>query len=510
MRRENYLLLFLVLLKFTLPFFLQDPVYELHRDEYLYYEQGQHWDFGYLENPPLIGVLAYISSLFGGSFFWIKFWPCFFGAATLFMTVKMVREFGGGFYAQLLAGLSIIFTAYLRIHFLFQPNFLDIFFWTLSSYFLLRYINSSAQKYIYFLAISLALGWYGKYSVLFFIASLLISLLLTHHRKLFAKKHFWLAALLAIVLILPNFLWQYFHNWPLFHHMKELQETQLQNLNRLDFIKEQILMLLPVTFLWIGGTVWLLKQKQDRVIAYCFLLILILIMMGSGKGYYTLGAYPMILAAGGVWAERLSIKRSWLRYAFVIIILILALPFVPVLLPMQKPVEMAAFNKKFGIDKMGLLKWEDGENHLLQQDFADMLGWKELAEKSERLFQQLPDSAKALTFVYCANYGLAGGIKYYAKDDYFRNKIFSENGTFLLWIPDRLYYFRHLIFIDDEMPDKDDSVLKHFATMKIVDSLNNPYSRQYGTKIFHFQNASDRAWIIAGNDIKQAKAKFSR
>lgn len=509
MRKENLLLFFLLLLKFALPFLLQHSAYELHRDEYLYYEQGQHPDLGYLENPPLIALLAGISSFLGGSFFWIKFWPALFGAATLWLTIRIVKEFGGGLFAQILASLGILFSAYLRIHFLFQPNFLDIFFWTLSAYFLIRFIKTDADKNLFYLAVSLALGWYSKYSVLFFIAALLIALLLSHHRKVFLRKAFWLALVLGITIITPNLLWQYFHNWPLFHHMQELQETQLQHLNRADFIKEQILMLLPVTFLWIGGLVWLLRDKDHRVIALCFVFILLLIMLGSGKGYYALGAYPMMLAAGGVWAERVSRQRSWLRIAFVSIILILALPFVPVLLPMQKPEAMTAFNQKFGLDKLGLLRWEDGNNHFLQQDFADMLGWKELTEKAERLYQQQPDSAKASTMVYCANYGLAGSMKYYAQDDEFRRKIISENGTFLLWAPDRLY-FRHLIFIDDEMPEEDDDVLKRFGSVRLVDSCTNIYSRQYGSKIFHFQQAADSSWIVAAKDIREGKRKFGQ
>lgn len=509
MRKENLLLLILVLLKFSLPFFLQHSVYELHRDEYLYYEQGQHPDLGYLENPPLIAALAAISSLFGGSIFWIKFWPSLFGAATLWLTTRIVKELGGGWYAQLLAALGILFSAYLRIHFLFQPNFLDIFFWTLSAYFLVRFSKTDVNKHLFYLAVSLALGWYSKYSVLFFIAALLLALLLSHHRKVFLRKSFWLALLLGVILIAPNVVWQYWHNWPLFHHMQELQETQLQHLNRADFLKEQILMLLPVVFLWIGGVIWLLGQRKYHVVAYCFLLILLLIMFGSGKGYYALGAYPMVLAAGGVWAERITVHRRWLRFAFPVVVLLLSLPFVPVLLPMQKPEEMAVFNKKYALDKLGLLRWEDGNDHPLQQDFADMLGWKELTEKTEKLFKQQPDSAKASTLVYCANYGLAASMKYYAKDDYFRQKIFSENGTFLLWTPSRLY-FRHLIYIDDEMPERDDAVLNRFAVIKIVDSCTNPYSRQYGTKVIHFQNASDSAWIIAADDIRQAKARFNR
>jgi hypothetical protein len=179
------------------------------------------------------------------------------------------------------------------------------------------------------------------------------------------------------------------------------------------------------------------------------------------------------------------------------------------LLPLQNPDVMARFNKGYNVENMGLLQWEDGKNHLLQQDFADMLGWKELTEKSEKLFRQQPDSVKASTLIYCGNYGLAAGLKYYATDASFRNKIISENGTFLLWAPQRLY-FKHLIYIDDGLPEKDDDVLRRFANVQIIDSCTNPYSRQYGCKIIHFQNAADSAWIIAANDIRKAKADFSR
>ncbi len=509
MRKESALLLFLLLLKFFLPFLLSHPAYELHRDEYLYYEQGQHLAFGYLENPPLIGVLAFLSSLPGGGYFWVKFWPALFGAATLWVTVKLARELGGGVYAQLIAALGIIFTAYLRIHFLFQPNFLEIFFWTLSAYFLIRFFNSSGQRYLYALAASLALGWYSKYSVLFFIAALLGGLLLTDHRKLFKQKIFWLALLTGVVLILPNFAWQYVHNWPLFHHMKELRETQLQYLDRTGFLKDQLLMLVPVVAVWLAGLVWLLAQRRYRAIGYTFLLVILLLMLGSGKGYYALGAYPMLLAAGSVWAENISASRRWLRYTFVVAVLLLSFPFIPVLLPLQNPADMAAANRKYGLEDLGLLRWEDGENHPLQQDFADMLGWKELTQKAERFYQQQPDSVKAATLVFGANYGLAGGMKYYAEDPAFRDKIISENGTFLFWIPDSLS-FRHLLFVDDEMPEKEDEVLGRFASMHLIDSSSNPYSRQYGTKIFYFQNADDSARIIAERDIRKAKERFSR
>ncbi|MDQ3682561.1 MAG: glycosyltransferase family 39 protein [Bacteroidota bacterium] len=508
---NNYssIIVLLAAIKFVLPFLLSHPAFELHRDEYLYYEQGQHLAFGYLENPPLIGLLAFISSFLGGSFFWVKFWPALFGSFTLLATAGIVKELGGKLFAQIIAASGIILTAYMRIHFLFQPNFLDIFFWTLSAYYLLRFINTERDKYLYLLCFSLALSWWSKYSVLFFVAAIFISILLTKHRTILQRKHFWAAVSLGLLFILPNILWQYFHNWPLIQHMDELRDTQLKYINKIDFIKEQLLMLLPVLFVWIGGLTWLLKNKAFRIIAYMYLAVIALLMLGSGKGYYALGVYPMLLAAGGVWIEHISVKRRWMRYASVSLILILSIPFIPILLGVESPKNMAVTNKKMGLEKLGLLKWEDQKQHPLQQDFADMLGWKELAKKSENVFVLLPDSIKKNTIVYCRSYGQAGALKYYAKDDLFKRKIISDNGSFLLWIPEGSY-FKHLLFIGRRMPEEDDEVFQHFGQITVIDSVNNPLSRQHGDKIIFFENGSDSAWHLANNGLKEMKAKFGQ
>lgn len=508
-KRYFYATIVLAALKLVLPFFLQDPSYELHRDEYLYYAQGQHLDFGYLENPPMIGLFAWISSWFGGSFFWIKLWSALFGALTLLAVAGIVRELGGGLYALGVAALGMIFTGYLRVHFLFQPNFLEIFFWTLAAYFLVLFINTHHNKYLYLLSAALALGWWSKYSVLFFIVAVLISFLLTRYRRLFVKTEFWKAVGLGLLIVLPNVLWQYQHHWPLVHHMNELRETQLRYIDRGDFLKQQILMLLPVLFVWIGGLIWYLRRREYRVLGLMYLCVVGLLMMGSGKGYYTLGAYPMLLAAGGVWLERTTVRRAWLRAANVALILILSLPFVPLLLPMEKPADMAAFNHQYKIEELGLLKWEDQENHPLQQDFADMLEWRELAQKCERAYEQLPPPVKKNTVVYCRSYGQAGALKYYGRDPEFRAKVFSDNGTFLLWIPDSVH-FEHLLFVGREMPEKDDEVFQHFSRVSVLDSINNPLSRQHGDKIILFEGADSLAAPLANKGLKEMKHAFGR
>lgn len=508
-RKHQTIIILLAALKFVLPFLLHHPSFELHRDEYLYYEQGQHLSLGYLENPPLIGVLAYISSILGGSFFVIKFWPAFFGALTLLLTVGIVKELGGKLFAQIVASLGILFTAYLRVHFLFQPNFLDIFFWTLSAYFLIRFINTADNKFLYLLSASLALGWWSKSSVLFFAIGIVVSLLLSQYRMIIFKKHFWLAVLLGAIIILPNVYWQYMHRWPLIHHMQELRETQLKYIDKSDFIKDQLLLLLPVAFVWLGGLVWLLKNRHFRIVVFVYLCVIFLLMLGSGKGYYALGAYPMLLAAGGVWLERITFSKPFYRYTTVVVILLLSLPLVPILMPMHPQLQMAENNKRYKLKNLGILKWEDQEDHALQQDFADMTGWKEMATKTESYFKMLPNAQRVSTVVYCRNYGQAGALKYYAQNNFYKSKIICDNGTFVLWIPDEIY-FKNLLFVGEEMPGKDDEVFQHFQKMTVIDSVANPLSREYGTKIIYFENADNEAYKIATAGLQQMKSVFIR
>jgi Dolichyl-phosphate-mannose-protein mannosyltransferase len=499
------LIMLLAIFKFVLPLFLQHPIYELQRDEYLYYQQGLHFDLGYLENPPLLSYLGMISSWFGGSVTWIKLWPCLFGAGTVVVTCLIAAELGGKLFAQFLAGLSVFTGAYMRVHFLFQPNFLDIFFWTLALYFIIRYINDNNSKFLYLFSISLALGFWGKYSVVFIIASILLALLASMHRKIFSKKKLYIAGLIGILIVLPNVWWQYSHRWPLVHHMEELQETQLKYMNPAGFLTDQLMMLIATAIIWVTGLVWTLRQKQWRFLGYTYFLVILLLILGRGKSYYSLGIYPMLLAAGAVAWERWTEKRHWIRYAVTILIIGFTYMILPMLLPIWKPEKLAAFYERVGMKN----KWEDQKDHPLPQDFADMLGWKELTEKAEKFYQSLPEPTKSNTIIYCRNYGQAGALKYYGKENWFKALTISDNGSFILWVPGRLW-MDNLIFIGGKIPDKDDEVFQHFEKVTMIDSVTNPYSRQFGDKIIFFEHIDSAGLQLARDGLAEEKKKFQR
>ena len=499
----------LAVLKFLIPFLLIHPAFELQRDEYLYYQQGQHFDLGYLENPPLLSYLGYVSSWFGNKEWLVRFWPAFVGALTVLVTCLITARLGGKAFGQFLAGLGVITGAFLRVHILFQPNILDIFFWTCSLYFLVIFIQTNDQKDLLWLAICLALGWWSKYSVLFLIAAIFIGVLLTKYRKILLQKNSYKAAGIVLLLILPNVWWQYAHKWPLAHHMKELRETQLIYVNPMDFIKDQFLLLFPALIIWIAGLIWCFRNSAYRILGWIYISVILLLILGSGKSYYALGIYPVLLAAGGAVWEKIFLMRKWMRYVIVALVIGLTIPFLPVGLPMMSPEKLATFYKEKGIDKTGLLKWEDQKDHELPMDFADMLGWKELTERTEKFFDSLPDSIKANTTIYGANYGQAGALKFYGKNDRFKNLVLSESGSFQLWISD-ITHFKHLIFIDDEIPDLSDEVLRRFEKVSVIDSVKNKYSRQFGDKIIFFENLDSTGVRLATEGFMENKKKFNR
>jgi hypothetical protein len=289
--------------------------------------------------------------------------------------------------------------------------------------------------------------------------------------------------------------------------MAELQETQLRFSNPMRFVFDQLLYLVPVVFVWICGLVWLFKRKEWRFLGWTYFFVIALLVIGRGKSYYSMGIYPMLLAAGGVSLERWTEARRWVRLAFIVLIVALTVPFIPLLLPIWKPEKLATFYRENKLDKTGLLKWEDQQNHPLPQDFADMLGWKELTEKTETFFKSLPDSAKANTFINPDNYGEAGAFKYYGKDDTFKSRTVTGNGSFILWLPDSLP-FKNVIFTGDELPDW--GFFKHFEKSTAIDSVTNRLSRQFGEKIFYFQNIDTTGLRMITERVTFLKKEFRR
>jgi 4-amino-4-deoxy-L-arabinose transferase-like glycosyltransferase len=505
-------IIFLALTKLLLPFILQSPIYEPHRDEFLYLAEGHHSAWGFMEVPPLLSVFAWLTNLFGGSMFWIKFWPSLFGSLTFIIIANIVLSLGGRSFALFLSFLPFIFGAFLRIHFLFQPNFIEVFFWTMLAYSLIRFVQSQKNAWLYVFGISAGLGMMSKYSVAFFIVSLLTGILLTPQRKiLFANKHFWFAVLIGAAIFLPNVLWQFQNHLPVIHHMKQLQKYQLQYVDTPSFLVDQVLMNLPCVFIWMAGlwfAAFTTNGKRFRFIAWAYVIMIALLIALHGKNYYAIGAYPVLFAVGAFHLEQFtSQKRIYLRYVFVAVVFLIGVPFVPALLPTGTPQKLENYYKAVGFSKTDLTKWEDLRHHPLPQDFSDMLGWEELTQKVAKAYDLFSPQEQKHLFIFCNNYGMAGAVNYYAPK-YHLPAAYSDNASFLYWLPiDK--YITNMILVTNDPHEEQHDWAKGFQQIVKVDSITNFYARERGDYIYLFKGADKNFNHFFDEKIEKDKAEFN-
>jgi len=485
MKKTSIILLAFILLKFLLQLFAIDSGYDLHRDEYLHIDLGNHLAWGYSSVPPFTSWISYIIILFGKSIFWVKFFPALFGALTLFIVWKTVEELKGGLFAMVLASVAVVFSALVRINTLYQPNSLDILFWTLTFYCIIKFIQSKDKKWLYVTAISFAFGFLNKYNIAFMLLGLFPALLITSHRKIFLNKHFYYAMLLAVGIISPNLLWQYQNDFPVFRHLSTLAETQLVNFRRSDFLIEQILFFSGSLLVWITAIVAFFKYdpfKKYSVFFWTYLFTIAIYLYFSAKPYYALGLYPVLHAFGSVYLENL-LRNGWQKYLKPLFLASPLLVFVivyPIVLPMLSPQEIEQRADEF--KAMGLTRWEDGQDHLLPQDFADMIGWQELAGLVDSAISRIEKKHYAL--IHCDNYGQAGAINFYSKQDY--TEALTMSSDYLNWYDIEKLEFKSVVLVkgewDDDINRERERAL--FDSVAYIGEIKNKYAREKGTRVY--------------------------
>lgn len=488
MTKKTAILLLFILAKFMLQYFAIGPEYELHRDEFLHLDQANHLAWGYLSIPPFTSWISLIIIYLGNTPFWIRFFPALFGALTIVVVWKTIEELKGTLFALILGAACVLFSVLLRLNILFHPNSFDVLSWTLFYYIVIVFVNTKKPKWFFTGAFVFAAGFLNKYNIIFLLIGLIPSLLLSGQRRIFALKDFYFALLLGILLIFPNLWWQYSHDFPVFHHLKELTATQLVNVNRLNFLKEQILFFAGSFIVILASFYALLfyppySKYRFFFWALCFTLTVFTYL--RGKSYYAIGLYPVFIAFGAVFIDNI-IETGWKKYLQPIMLLIPFLVFIPVsgiLFPNKSPEYIV--NHPYRYRALGLLRWEDGKDHLLPQDFADMLGWKELARKVDRVYSNLSDKEK--TFILCDNYGEAGAINYYTSNK--NIKALSFNADYVNWfIPDQKIINFIRIKSIGSMNDELSKTGPFFEKAFKADSITNYYSREYRTSIFVFIN----------------------
>lgn len=496
--KNNVILGLFVLVKLSIHCLIPVDGFDLHRDEYLHLDQAHHLAWGFHSVPPVTSWISWLIFQLGNSVFWVKFFPALFGALTIVAVWKIIQTLDGGYFARISGALAILLSSILRTNTLYQPNSLDILCWTAFFYFVIRYIRSGKNECLYLGSIVMAIGFLNKYTICFLLAGFLAGLLITKQRVLFRQPVFYKAIGLFVLLILPNLLWQYQQGFPVITHMQELTERQLVNVDRIAFLREQCIFFLPSFFIILAGMAGLIFYKPFkpyRIIGYNYLVTLVLFIYFQGKSYYAMSLYPVWIGFGAVFLEYL-LRKGWsyyLRYAVIAVVCITGTLFIPLTCPVFSPDRIIHDEKVHDLYvNTGQTTWEDGVDHGIPQDYADMIGWKELAGLAQKAFDCLNEVEKEHFFIMCKEYGHAGAINYYMRPTHAAG---SFSADYRNWFPKQPYELKGIIWVDRPFENIEDELASSglpFTSIQRIGSVSNPISREKGTCVYLITNPVSR------------------
>jgi len=377
--------------------------YGFHRDELATLDDARHLAWGYIAYPPITPFFARISlTLFGTSLVGFRFFAALAQAVAVVLTGLMARELGGRRGAQLAAAAAAV-PFCLAAGVVMQYVSFDYLLWVLTAYFVVRLLASDDRWWIA-IGGAIGLGMMAKYAMGFFVLGIVAGVLLTPVRRHLAGKWLWMGVALSIVFFLPNLLWQAQHHFISLDFLREIHQRDIRWGRTKNFLPDQLELTLFAAPLWIAGLYYCLISRggrRFRMLAWMYVVPLLLFVIVKARGYYLAAAYPMLYAAGCVWGEQwlTSMRRSWavalrgLAWAALALDIAIAIAFT---LPVA-PVNSAWFKR--AAEKQG--------------DFREELGWPELTQAVAQIRDSLPAQDRARLGILAGNYGEAGAINLY-------------------------------------------------------------------------------------------------
>jgi len=235
-------------------------------------------------------------------------------------------------------------------------------------------------------------------------------------------------------------------------------------------------LVLPV---YVAGMVLLLRDQHLRPMGV-LTIAAIALLLPEGKAYYPAPTILLVIAAGCVAVSRITSVRRRRRVTAAVAagsIIQIAL-LVPIALPLIPQSALHATR----LDT-------------LRTDFADTVGWPQLASQVGAVYDALPAPQRADAAILASNYGEAGAIDIYGGPSRLPQAL-SPHLTFWYWKPRRVSATT-LITIGFEPADL------HFlcgnvtraAAVTIPDSVSN---QEQGTPILvcsNLRESLDAAWL---------------
>jgi 4-amino-4-deoxy-L-arabinose transferase-like glycosyltransferase len=415
-----------------------NPHYGFFRDELYFIVCGFHPAWGYVDQPPVVPLLAAGSQLVAHSLFALRALPAIFAAAGAYVTVLIAFELGGGAFAAVLATLAYLAAPVLEsFGAKVGPDMAGLVLWPLAALYVLRIVNGADQRWWLAAGAAIGLSLESKYSVIFFAAALIVGLALQPRgRDVLFSRWFLAGALVAALIALPNFIWQAAHGFPMWELLRNGANGKNLVPSPALFLFAQLLLTnIFVSPIWIVGLVWLLCNSSARFLGYAYLVLIAVMIALHAKHYYPADVYPILMAAGSVAIEGWTRRASLVRGAIVAATVAAALFFAPLVLPVLPETTILRYTAFVGSAlhvPRSALATERGRTAALPEDFADMHGWPQLASTVATIYYALPAEQRDRAAIVASNYGEAAAIDFFGAQ-YGLPPAISGHNNYWLW-----------------------------------------------------------------------------
>jgi len=381
---------------------LTNNLYGFHRDELQFLSDARHLDWGFVAYPPFTPFVERIGlDIFGVLMVGLRLFSVIAQTLAIVVTGLIARELGGGRLAQITAALAVATSGLPLFEGTeFQYSTFDYLWWVLIAYLVIRLLKSENPRWWVAIGTTIGVGLMTKYTICFFIAGILGGMLLTQARRYFLSGWFWGGVGVALLIFLPNFVWQVEHGFISVHflrhiHVRDVGEGRANGFWRDQFIICTNLFAAP---LWIAGLVSFLRDRRYRMLGWMYVIVLVLFVIGKGRGYYVAAAYPMLMAMGAVAGERwvASLKRGWritVESVFFTGLAAWGLFAFAVLVPLTQSGPL----KEFALKNNG--------------DLREEIGWDELVRTVAGIRDSLPPEQRNNFGVLVGNYGEGGAVE---------------------------------------------------------------------------------------------------
>ena len=388
--------------------------YGWHRDELYYLASSRHLALGYVDYPPITPLLARLDqAVFPGSLPALRLLTVLGGAAIIVVAALIARELGGNRLAQTLAALAVLISPmFVGANILFQTVSFDELVWAIVCLLFVRLLRGADPREWLLLGLAFGIGLETKYTVIGLGIAMLVGLLATRSRWHLASRWPWLGFGVAILLLVPNLVWQVGHHW-------DSVAYTIQHRGATDgpiaYVVQQFLLagpqLLPIVVM---GVWWLWHDERFKAAAVTIIAVELFFFLVGGKAYYPAPIYPLAYAAGSIWFVDV-VQHRWIRRLAVTVAVAITL----VLLPIGLPILPAKAMADSGIWKA-------------RKDFADMYGWPDLVDQVTTVYQRLPLSDRSSVMILASNYGEAGALDFYGHG---LPPVVSAHLTYYYWAP---------------------------------------------------------------------------